>query len=113
LNFSSHHVWWDESVPVGESFLWKIEPGEPPPAPKGTTEIIGARLTVEALPGTATYLRLKRTMTEGFKPCAETAETVRMCHYTAIESEFEIVPPDEAQLELAGSRRTIYGKAEQ
>ena len=113
LNFSSHHVWWDESVPVGESFLWKIEPGEPPPAPEGITKIVHARLEVEALAGTVTYLRFKRTMTDGIEPCGETSETIRMCRYATIESKLEIVAPNEAQRELAGLRRTIYGRAEQ
>lgn len=110
LTFSSHHVWWDGNVPVGESFLWKIEPGEPPPAPEGITRTVHARLNVEATAGTVMYLRLKRTVTEGLEICAETKETVRMCPYISIDTKLEIVRPAEAQRELAGLRQTIFGK---
>ncbi len=113
LNISSHRVWWDENIPVGDSILWKIEPGEPPPAPGRETKIIDARVKIEALAGTVTYLRLNRTKTDGIEPCGETSETIRMCRFATIESKLEIVAPNEAQRELAGLRRTIYGRAEQ
>jgi len=110
LTVFSHHVWWDEDVPVGKSFLWKIEPGEPPPAPEGITRTVQARLKVGAQAGTVTYLRLKRMLTEGLEECAETEETVRMCPYVELETKLEIVPPELAQRELAELRQTLYGK---
>jgi len=113
LTVISRRVWWDEDVPVGQSFLWKIEPGDPPPVPEGRIRHIIPKLEIEALPGTFTYLRIDRTITEEFVVCAESAETIAMCAYTIIEIKLEIVPPAEAQRELAGLRQTVYGKTEQ
>jgi len=112
LTISTHHVWWDEDVPVGKSFLWKIEPGEPPPAPAGITRAVHGKLKIGALAGTVTYLRIERTVDEGFDECAETEETVRMCPYVELETILEIVPPDEARRDLAELRQTIYGRTE-
>ncbi len=132
LEIVATRSWWNENPPAGQSFLGRMELREPPPARNGRTTHIQAnenppagesfkeklarfyaeaRLDLKALAGTITYLRLKRTMTEEIKTCAESAETVDLCTYVTYATLLEIVPPDAAHRELAGLKETVYAKA--
>lgn len=113
LEVRATHRWWNENPPAGKTLWRRMKLGEPPTAQDGRTthdRSIG-KLDMEALTGTITYLRLKRTVTEEIKTCAESAETIDLCTYFTYATLLEIVPPDEAQRELAGLKETVYAKA--
>jgi hypothetical protein len=108
---------WTENPPVGEFIGARRDPGERTPTlherwkSKRESKIFLPILEFEVEAGTVSYLRLKRSETERIEKCAESDETINMCSYVGIEITLEIVPPDEAQRELAGLKETVYAEA--
>ncbi len=102
---------WTENPRVGEVIAGRRDPGTPTLHERWRTKIFLPILEFEVEAGTVSYLRLKRSETERIEKCAESDESIYMCSFVAIEITLEIVPPDEAQRELAGFKETVYAKA--
>lgn len=109
LKVMAYQTRWKEDFPVGELLSGKIQRAPLPTSyPHQQQRTIKAETEFDATAGSVTYLKLKRSVTKKVVICKERRTTITICRDSTDKSILESVPWQEAHLDLAGIRETLY-----